>query len=176
MYNSGKIIAGLVIALFVLTFPVWYNLGAAVPPAPDPKIAPQAKAAGRCVLPKAEIKTGHMQLLDDWRNAVVRDSRRFYLEIPGEKGRRPELVVIEGAKDYVANTLLSLPVIGPARNLVSQEDNTLNTGEATMVEMSLQNTCMACHTSKKEFCDQCHNYANVTPFCWDCHVEPKEKE
>lgn len=42
--------------------------------------------------------------------------------------------------------------------------------------MSLSNTCMECHSSKKEFCDQCHNYMGVAPYCWDCHLEPEEKK
>lgn len=37
-------------------------------------------------------------------------------------------------------------------------------------EMSLQNTCLSCHSNKVEFCDSCHNYSNVNPNCWDCHV------
>ena len=41
-------------------------------------------------------------------------------------------------------------------------------------EKSLQNGCMKCHTSKKKFCDECHQYAAVKPYCWDCHIPPKE--
>ena len=41
-------------------------------------------------------------------------------------------------------------------------------------KMSLQNGCMKCHASKVKFCDQCHNYAGVKPYCWECHLEPKE--
>ena len=41
-------------------------------------------------------------------------------------------------------------------------------------ERSLQNGCMACHKSKKKFCDECHNYAAVKPYCWDCHIPPQE--
>jgi hypothetical protein len=40
--------------------------------------------------------------------------------------------------------------------------------------MSLQTTCMDCHSNKSKFCDQCHNYMAVAPYCWDCHVAPKE--
>ncbi len=41
--------------------------------------------------------------------------------------------------------------------------------------ISLQNTCIKqCHTEKKEFCDQCHNYVAVKPYCWDCHYVPEE--
>ena len=39
---------------------------------------------------------------------------------------------------------------------------------------SLQVTCMECHSNKTKFCDQCHNYMGVAPFCWDCHIAPKE--
>jgi hypothetical protein len=44
----------------------------------------------------------------------------------------------------------------------------------------LQTACMACHTNKEKFCDSCHAYASVNPFCWDCHLTPsyvaKKKE
>ena len=43
-------------------------------------------------------------------------------------------------------------------------------------QMSLQNTCTKCHTSKEKFCDRCHNYLNVAPNCWDCHLAPKEQK
>ena len=41
--------------------------------------------------------------------------------------------------------------------------------------MSLSNTCLDCHTNKAEFCDRCHAYASVRPYCWDCHSD-KAKE
>ena len=37
---------------------------------------------------------------------------------------------------------------------------------------SLSGTCMSCHDKKQEFCDKCHDYVGVHPYCWDCHVEP----
>jgi cytochrome c oxidase subunit 2 len=39
--------------------------------------------------------------------------------------------------------------------------------------MSLQNTCMHCHSNKQKFCDECHTYVAVKPYCWDCHIAPK---
>lgn len=36
--------------------------------------------------------------------------------------------------------------------------------------------CLKCHTSRKKFCEQCHKYASVRPYCWDCHYVPKDKE
>jgi hypothetical protein len=42
-------------------------------------------------------------------------------------------------------------------------------------QMSLSNTCLTqCHEKKSDFCDQCHHYLAVQPFCWDCHLVPKE--
>ena len=38
---------------------------------------------------------------------------------------------------------------------------------------SLSGTCMSCHDDKAGFCDKCHDYLGVQPYCWDCHVEPK---
>jgi len=74
------------------------------------------------------MRTEHMQMLNDWRNMVVRDGTRLYI---GSDGRK--------------------------------------------FEMSLSNTCLQCHSNKTEFCDRCHNYAAVTPYCWDCHIaNPKE--
>lgn len=39
---------------------------------------------------------------------------------------------------------------------------------------SLQNGCLKCHSNKKDFCDKCHTYMAVNPYCWDCHFTPKE--
>lgn len=38
-------------------------------------------------------------------------------------------------------------------------------------EMSLTKTCMGCHTNKDAFCTRCHDYADVNPYCWECHVD-----
>jgi hypothetical protein len=37
-------------------------------------------------------------------------------------------------------------------------------------------TCLECHSNKTKFCDQCHNYLDVQPYCWDCHLVPKESK
>jgi hypothetical protein len=38
---------------------------------------------------------------------------------------------------------------------------------------SLTRGCMKCHVSNKDFCARCHDYADVQPNCWDCHVAPE---
>lgn len=61
------------------------------------------------------------------------------------------------------------------RDAVVREGKTLYVNsQGKSFNMSLQNTCMQCHTNKSKFCDECHNYAGVKPYCWDCHIEPKE--
>jgi len=41
---------------------------------------------------------------------------------------------------------------------------------------SLQTTCLECHSNYSKFCLQCHNYVDVDPYCWDCHIQPEEKK
>jgi hypothetical protein len=41
-------------------------------------------------------------------------------------------------------------------------------------DRSLMTGCMKCHKEKKKFCDECHTYTSVKPYCWDCHFLPKE--
>ena len=36
------------------------------------------------------------------------------------------------------------------------------------------NTCLGCHNSNPMFCFMCHQYANVKPTCWNCHISPME--
>jgi [DsrC]-trisulfide reductase subunit J len=38
-------------------------------------------------------------------------------------------------------------------------------------DMSLTKTCLNCHSNASQFCDQCHSYVGVSPYCWDCHSE-----
>jgi hypothetical protein len=126
MYDGGKIIAGLIIGLGLLSFPVFYNAGKAAK-APERVLTVKAQEAKECIEPKAFMATNHMKMLDQWRHEVVRNADRFYQSTSGK-----------------------------------------------MYEKSLQNTCMNCHSNKTKFCDQCHNYMDVNPYCWDCHIAPKE--
>jgi len=41
--------------------------------------------------------------------------------------------------------------------------------------ISLQNTCLECHSNYDAFCDRCHTYTGTEPYCWDCHLnKPQE--
>lgn len=133
MYDSGKIIVGLIIFLALVTFPFYNNIGK-VNAKPElkidtPEIQKLPEQERKCVESKEFMRGGHMQLLNDWRDSVVRQDNRLY------------------------------------KNAANKEFN-----------MSLQNECMRCHSNKKDFCDKCHNYMAVVPYCWDCHIAPKEKK
>lgn len=78
MNDKGKIVTGLMIFIAIMTFPFWYNMGKAAP-IPQPKLTKKAKAAKVCVAPAEYMRSEHMQLLDTWRDTVVRDARRIYV-------------------------------------------------------------------------------------------------
>lgn len=125
MYDSGKVIAGLVIFVAIATFPFWFGMGKAAP-MPKPEILTKGQ---KCVESKEFMRSTHMQLLNEWRDWALRDGKRLYENERGEK-----------------------------------------------IYISLQNTCMKCHSNKDKFCDRCHEYAEVKPYCWDCHYVPKESK
>jgi hypothetical protein len=136
LYDGGKIFIGLAVFLAFALFPFYNNIGK-VNKKPDPKtdtpvIQEWEKQYGKkeCVESKEYMRAEHMQLLNNWRDSVVREMNRKYV----------------------------------------------STASGKHFDMSLQNGCMHCHSNKKEFCDQCHNYMAVSPYCWDCHIAPKEKE
>src|SRR5574340_159808 len=87
IYNANKIIPGLLIFLCLVTFPLWYNMGKAAP-APEPKLDTpviQTMSEKYCVLPKAEMRTEHMKILNDWRTEVVRNGKRAYMSTNGKE-------------------------------------------------------------------------------------------
>ena len=68
-----------------------------------------------------------------------------------------------------------MKILDQWRSEVVRDGERYYTGtDGKMYYKSLQVTCMECHSNKTKFCDQCHNYMGVSPFCWDCHIEPKE--
>ncbi len=121
MYDAEKIIPGLIVFLIIVLFPYYYTMGRVVPP---PKPVKPVKYK-ECVETMAYMRAAHMDLLNHWRNEVVRHENRVYIDSRGKRWN-----------------------------------------------MSLQNECLKCHNNKSKFCDRCHNYVGVKPYCWDCHFEP----
>ena len=130
IYDAGKILTGLIVFVLIFTAPFWLNLFG------NPEYTPEIKLPEKyqqCIASKEYMNHYHMNILDNWRNEVVRSDIRYYM-----KNGHP--FMIDGKK----------------------------------AEMSLSHTCMKCHDSKTEFCDRCHDYLGVRPYCWECHVTPEE--
>jgi len=127
MYDTGKVIGGLVVFLILATSPLIFNAMSSTSAEP-PELVPPPNGTQQCVMPTEWMRSSHMNLLDQWReDAVRRGDRDFVIEATGET-----------------------------------------------VTKSLTLTCMDCHSNKSEFCDRCHDYLEVAPYCWDCHVAPVE--
>lgn len=124
MYDRGRVVVGLAVLVLIVTLPFW--LRAVSGPAAPPELEIVTEAT-RCVASTEYMRALHMDLLNEWRDDVVRGGDRYHVAPDG-----------------------------------------------TVHEKSLSRTCMSCHRNKNNFCDRCHDYAAVDPYCWDCHVEPEE--
>lgn len=65
-----------------------------------------------------------------------------------------------------------MDVLAEWRDQVVRSNNRLVTVGGRTYTMSLTGACLECHASKADFCDKCHDYAGVKPYCWDCHIDP----
>lgn len=96
----------------------------------------------------------------------------------------PELVLTErakAAKECVLPTELMatehMQLLDQWRHsVVRNGQREFVTAEGKTFNMSLTSTCLDCHSNKAEFCDRCHNYASVRPYCWDCHIDNPKGE
>ena len=103
----------------------------------------------------------------------------WYNVAGGNVNNIPDLKIITKAKQCVAPTdymrANHMHLLDEWRNKVVRENQRYFTAlDGKRYEMSLSKTCFNCHSNKSEFCDQCHNFMNVSPYCWKCHVKPKE--
>ena len=124
MYNKGTIIPGLIIFVLFVTFPVWYN-GLKAGPIPKPELPPNGTK--HCVYPTQVMRDDHPQILNEWRDDVLRNDDRVAVTVDGKSYRK-----------------------------------------------GLQLACLKCHSNPDKFCDRCHEYASVKPYCWDCHLRPSD--
>lgn len=123
MYNKVTIIPGLIIFVLFVTFPLWFNAFSTASTVPKPELPPGGEK--QCVASATEMRASHMQMLNVWRDDVLRDGDRVAVMVDGKEYRK-----------------------------------------------GLQMACMECHSNKEKFCDSCHEYVSVKPFCWDCHLTP----
>jgi hypothetical protein len=125
MYDAGKVILGLIVFIALITFPTWYNV-ATGKATYVPELEKPVKGE-TCVADIEYMRASHMDLLNQWRDDVVREGQRVYTAPDGTK-----------------------------------------------YNMSLSHTCLDCHSNKDKFCDRCHEYMGIDPYCYDCHIIPEE--
>ena len=127
MSDRGKILIGLFLFVILVTYPFWGRLvspeGAAA--ARPELVYPDSSKGPFCVEDTPYMTSNHMDLLNRWRDDLVRDGITEWVSSSG--------------KTYFP---------------------------------SLTKTCLGCHDDRDGFCTRCHDYANVTPTCWECHTTP----
>jgi hypothetical protein len=77
MHDKGKIVTGIVIFLILVLFPVWFTLARGEFTRPDLGDVKKVTGADACVRDVEYMRAHHMDLLDSWRNEVVRNGPRI---------------------------------------------------------------------------------------------------
>jgi hypothetical protein len=84
MYDTGKVFAGLLIFALLFTSPILYNLAVGEDVA-DPDLGPARAKSEYCVEETGWMRANHMDLLNDWRDSVVREGNRVYTARDGKE-------------------------------------------------------------------------------------------
>ena len=82
MYDMGKILPGIAVFVLLFTSPLLYNAAtgkaAAAPTLPKP-------SGTQCVESVEYMRSSHMELLESWRDKVVREGSRTYVASDGKQ-------------------------------------------------------------------------------------------
>ena len=103
----------------------------------------------------------------------------WYAAAAGKTGQLPELERPAGATSCVLPVQEMkadhMKLLNTWRDqVVRQGDRAPVTVDGRAYPRSLSMGCLECHEDKAQFCDRCHDYTGVSPYCWDCHVEGEE--
>lgn len=106
----------------------------------------------------------------------------WFYAFSAQKSTMPKGELPPGGEKYCIDTAEEMR----AKHMVilnEWRDDVLRNGNRTTVEVdgkeyrkALQLACMDCHSNKVEFCDRCHTYVSVDPYCWDCHLTPQQQK
>jgi len=102
----------------------------------------------------------------------------FALGTAAKDYKQPELKYPEGEKECIESKEFMrerhMVLLDQWRDWALRDGKRIYTNhKGKEFTISLQNTCMKCHQSKADFCDKCHTNAGVSPYCWDCHIQPE---
>lgn len=86
MYNGGKIITGLIIFVLLISAPFLLNVGQAneLPDISLDTPAINQLSEKQCVESVEFMRSQHPQLLNDWRDQVVREGESIYVSSSGD--------------------------------------------------------------------------------------------
>lgn len=82
IYDKPYVITGLVVFLIVITFPMWSSILSSKPSFENPN---EPAAGETCIESKQHMRANHMQMLDAWRDEVVRKGERIYKATDGRE-------------------------------------------------------------------------------------------
>jgi len=87
MYDKGKILIGIALFIILFTSPFWYSLATGSSDYyPDPEIVTKdTPGMDQCVMPAAYMRAAHMDLLNQWRDDVVRRGKRLHTSPDGKQ-------------------------------------------------------------------------------------------
>lgn len=80
MYNARYIIPGIIIFVVAFTVPFWGNVF--TKPFSRPAVVLPV-GEEQCIEPVAFMQTEHMRILNEWRDAALRDGKRSYVATNG---------------------------------------------------------------------------------------------
>ena len=104
----------------------------------------------------------------------------WYGAINGQASSPPELEIVTDAEqcvestEYMRSNHMEL-LTQWQQSVVREGERTYNANDGQRYDISLTGTCLDCHSNKDTFCDRCHDYTGVAPYCWECHIIPEEK-
>jgi len=84
MADRGKILLGLSLFVILITFPFWSRLAAAGQPQPGRMELEYPVDAEACVEDSAWMAANHMNLLNQWRDDLVRSGEQEYVSTSGQ--------------------------------------------------------------------------------------------
>jgi hypothetical protein len=83
MHDARPILAGLAVFVGLVTAPAWWRAATGRSgAAPELQLPKDSK---QCVEATAFMRARHMELLNEWRDAVVRDGQHVYLASDGKR-------------------------------------------------------------------------------------------
>ena len=80
MYNSDKVIVGIIIFVLFFAMPFWLNFGKAKA-LPKPELPSDTK---ECVESREYMRAYHMKILLYWRDKKVREGQVYYINSQGK--------------------------------------------------------------------------------------------